>query len=74
MGYLVLIFQTSLILLLRLIILSTKNKVRLVFMLVDVKRGIILRDRLTDPKKALSFIKDASKIRRIIKKSEKIYN
>lgn len=43
-------------------------------MLVDVKRGIILRDRLTDPKKALSFIKDANKIRRIIKKSEKIYN
>ena len=62
MGYLVLIFQTSLILLLRPIILSTKNKVRLVFMLVDVKRGIILRDRLIDPKKALSFIKDADKL------------
>lgn len=44
------------------------------FMLVDVKRGIILRDRLTDPKKALSFIEDSNKIRRIIKKSEKIYN
>lgn len=43
-------------------------------MLIDIKNNVVLKDRLLDTKKALSFIKDKSKVRRIIKKSEKILN
>jgi hypothetical protein len=42
--------------------------------LIDIKNNVVLKDRLLDTKKALSFIEDKSKVRRIIKKSEKILN
>jgi hypothetical protein len=43
-------------------------------MLIDIKNNVVLKDRLLDTKKALSFVEDKSKVRRIIKKSEKILN